>query len=93
MLLNELRAWGFDTETVDNIQAIKSHVEEEIFDILIVDPLCTSEDDRVILESLTRYLSYACVPARIVIDDGSFHQIGDIYRMYIDRPPSQYSRR
>jgi hypothetical protein len=63
MLLNELRVWGFDTETVDNIQAIKFHVEAERFDILIVDPLYTSEDDRVILESLTRYVSVCSCPS------------------------------
>jgi hypothetical protein len=54
MLLDELRAWGFKTEIVDDIQAVKTQVEAEGVDVLIIDPLRANEDDRVIIEKLTR---------------------------------------
>jgi hypothetical protein len=56
-LLNELRGWGFSAETVPNINAIKSKMEEEGVDILIIDPLYASADDRVTLENMTRYVA------------------------------------
>jgi hypothetical protein len=53
-LFNETRTWGFETEIVPNIKTLKSKVEKDGVDLMIVDPLCASADDRLNLERLTR---------------------------------------
>jgi hypothetical protein len=68
MLLHELRAFGFKTEIVDDIQAVKSKVEAEGVDVLVIDPLRASEDDRVVLEQLTRCYTHSVLALRLIVD-------------------------